>query len=445
MTRRLLLSLPCFLLLAPAAWPQGGPVVELSLRRAVEIALAPQGNARIRLAEEAVRQAESRSAQTRAALLPNIEASVSQQNQLRNLEAFGLRLEAPVPGIAIPKVVGPFNTFDARAAATQTVFDFSSVRRWQASRAGIGTAGAERDAMRDLIARQVAGLYLAGIRAEARVQTAEANVALAEDLVKLAQNQLAAGAGTAIEVSRAQVQLANERQHLLVAENERRRAHLELLKALGMRLDAQPRLAETLEYAPAEAVAVEETLAQALEARSDYRAQRQREEAARLSYSSARMERLPSVVGFADYGSIGTSIHNAIPTRTFGLSLRLPVFDGGRRDARRGESRSQLEQERIRTRDLREEIELEIRLALDTLHSSEEQVRVAQGGRVQAEDELDRARRRYAAGMASSLEITDAQTRLARARDNYIAALFLYNQARLDLWQATGALREKIQ
>ena len=40
--------------------------------------------------------------------------------------------------------------------------------------------------------------------------------------------------------------------------------------------------------------------------------------------------------------------------------------------------------------------------------------------------------------MAASLEVTDAQTRLERARDNQTAALYNYNVARIDLAQAMG-------
>ena len=46
--------------------------------------------------------------------------------------------------------------------------------------------------------------------------------------------------------------------------------------------------------------------------------------------------------------------------------------------------------------------------------------------------------------MANGLEVTDAQTRLARARDNQVAALFNYNQARIDLGQAMGMVRSMI-
>jgi outer membrane protein len=86
-----------------------------------------------------------------------------------------------------------------------------------------------------------------------------------------------------------------------------------------------------------------------------------------------------------------------------------------------------------------------VQLALDSLRSAEEQVKVAQEGLTLSENELAQARRRYDAGVANSLEVTDAQTRLARARDNQISALFSYNQARIDLGQATGAIRRMIQ
>jgi outer membrane protein TolC len=46
--------------------------------------------------------------------------------------------------------------------------------------------------------------------------------------------------------------------------------------------------------------------------------------------------------------------------------------------------------------------------------------------------------------VATSVEVTDAQNRLARARDNHIAALFLLNRARLDLWQAMGTTRQMV-
>jgi outer membrane protein TolC len=437
--RLLLLAAMPFLLSAQSSSP-----LDLSLKQAVDMALAPDGNARVQLVQEAVKQAQSRNAQARAALLPNLDASLSEQNQTRNLAALGIKIQLPIPGFQFPELAGPFTVFDARASVTQSVFDFSAIRRYQASRTAAQAANGDSDAARDEVARQVATLYLAALRAQARADASQADVSLAESLAELAANQKTAGTGTGIEVTRAKVQLAQARQQLLVARSDLRQSQLELLRAIGLRLDTAVRLTGKMEYAPFEPITAQKALETALASRADWKAQQTREQAARLSYSGVKFERLPSVVGFADYGTTGNSINSAIPTRTYGLSLRVPVFDGGRRDARRSESLSQYEQERIRTADLRRQVELEVQLALDDLQSSEEQVTVAAEGLDQVQAEVEQAQRRYKAGVSSSLEVTDAQTRLARARDNQIAALFLYNRARLDLWQAMGKIRQMV-
>jgi outer membrane protein TolC len=131
-----------------------------------------------------------------------------------------------------------------------------------------------------------------------------------------------------------------------------------------------------------------------------------------------------------------------VPTYSVGVSLRVPIFDGGRRDARRVEAQSQHRQEQARTRDLRQQVEMEVRLAWDALESAAQQVKVAAEGQKLADSELTQAQRRYKAGVATSIEVTDAQTRLERARDNYNTALFAHGIARIDLAAAQGSVGE---
>jgi outer membrane protein TolC len=418
-------------------------VLPLSLKRAVEIALAPEGNARVQIAAELIHQAEARSAEARSALLPNFDASVSQSNQTRNLRAFGI--DSPsIPGFVFPTVTPPFNVFDIRVSGSQNIFDFASIRRFQAARTTIESVKSDAQGTRNDISSEVARLYLSAVRADAALETAKANVELSETLLRLANSQKAAGTGTGIEVTRASVQLANDRQRLLVAQNERERAHLQLLKALGLKLDGEIELTDKLVFKRVDSIPVEQAIKIAIDSRPELKAQQQRESTARLGYSGVKWERLPSIAFFGDYGSIGTGPDAAVPTRTYGVSVRLPLFDGGRRDARRAESLSELNQERIRTRDLRDDIELRVRTSLDALQSAEAQVTAAREGLALAKRELEQARRRYEAGVASSIEVTDAQTRLQRARDNHIAALFNHNLARIDLNSAMGTIQQLI-
>jgi outer membrane protein len=417
-----------------------GPI-ELSLKRAVEMAVSPEGNTNVQLAAEGVKQAESKSAQARASLLPDVSGTAYVRNQVVSLEALGLRQAVQVPGFNFARTIGPFTTTDARLSASQTLFDYASIRRLQASRSGVTVAKSDVERVGDAVAAQVARAYMAALKGDADVEAAEANVELSEAVLKQAENQKAAGTGTGIEITRAKVQLANDRQRLVVARNARRAAQLQLLRAMGAGLDTELKLTDKLEYRPPDATTLEQARAQALRARPDLKTQQEREHTAQLSASAVKLERLPSVQAFGDYGAIGAGFDSALPTRQVGLSVRVPIFDGGRREARRAEAASQYRQERVRTEDLKEQVELDVRLALDALQSAEEQVTVAREGLELATNELAQARRRYDAGVAGSLEVTDAQTRLERARDNQIAALYQHNVARVDLAHAMGNVR----
>lgn len=431
----------------PTAGNQGP--LPLSLKRAVDIALSPQGNTAIELAGESLAQARDRADEARAALLPDVEGAYSTESRTEDLAAQGLssRLFASIPiaGFAFPAFVGPFTTMDARVSATQSVFDFSSIRRFQASKRTTEAARSDLASTGEQVAAQVAKGYVAGVKADADLESAEANVALSEALLTQAGNEKTAGTGTGIEITRARVQLANDRQRLLEARNARRAAYLRLLRAMNVRLDAAVQLTDKLQYLPVDTVTLEQARAAALKQRPDYEAQRQREANARLSASATKMERLPTVSAFGDYGASGTGFDNSLPTRTVGISVRVPIFDGGRRDARRAESASQLRAEQARSNDLKEQIELDVRLALDELGSADDEVKVAREGLDLSASELAQARRRYAAGVTNSIEVTDAQTRLERARDNQTAALYNYNLARIDLAQSMGRVRSLVQ
>src|SRR5487761_2284506 len=118
---------PMVFFLASAGLALAQDTLPLSLKRAVEIALAPEGSPRVALAEESIREAQTRVSQARAAFLPDIEASVTDQNETVNLKTFGLNLQVPIPGFTFPSLVGPFSVFDALASSHQSVFDFTSI------------------------------------------------------------------------------------------------------------------------------------------------------------------------------------------------------------------------------------------------------------------------------------------------------------------------------
>lgn len=414
--------------------------IDLSLDRAIELALAPDGSTRLALAREAAAQAEARQSQARGYLLPNIDGAWTYSSFTRNLQAFGVSTASPIPGFGVPSFVGPIVNSDIRATASQAVFDLSAIRRYQGAKSNAAASRHEVEAARDQAVAAVAKAYIAAQRAAQAFRTAEANVALAQRSLRLAQSQKAAGTGTGIEVTRSEVMLASERQKLMQAAEDRHAAQLQLLRAIGMPLGTLVALTTEMKYSPADIPDAAAAVRSALESRPELKAQQERQRAARQNYEAARMERLPSVAAFGDYGNIGTEIGSGRATRTVGMQVKIPVFDGGRRDARREEGASVARQEAIRLRDVQAQVELEARLAVEALQSAENQTKVALEAQSQAEKEMAQAERRFQAGVAPGLEVTDAQTRLARARESYVNALFRQRTARIDLGLATGAL-----
>jgi outer membrane protein TolC len=431
------------LLMIPAALAAQTAPLTLSLKQAIGLAFAPDASARADLARQFTEQSRTRANQSRAALLPNVDASAGGQNFTRSLAAFGVR--SPVPGISFPEVVGPLTVFDGRATLTQTIFDFAAIRRYQAAKASIDAARAEEGAAREAVAGQVARAYMTALRAVAAVEAAHANRALAEANAKLAERRKNAGTATGIDVVRAQVEAAAATQRLLAARNTQRRAELALLRTIGAGMDGAVTLSDPLAFAPPDAVPIEDSIRTALATRADLEAQNRRRKAASVNYEAARAERYPSIAAFADGGNIGLALGETRFTRTAGVALRVPLFDGGRRDARRAEAAIALRTEDIRARDVRRQIELEVRMAHEDLESAAGQVRVAEEGLGLATRELEQAQRRFEAGVATGIEVIDAQTRLARARDARHDALYLHNLAKIELASATGMLLRILQ
>jgi outer membrane protein TolC len=424
----------CVIACAAQSTTPAQPGLDLSLEKAIEMAISPKGNTAVETARESEHLAHSRYTLARAALLPNLDGSVAEQNQTVNLRALGLRSQ---PGLTVPfpEEVGPFYTFDARLKLNQNVLDLSSIRRWQAAHEDMNVAEAETESVRERVAGTVARLYAVALRAQTEVEAAQSNVELAQAHRDLAANRTSVGKGTDLEVTRAKLNVARGQQRLLAAETERTRANLDLISTLNLDWNTSLRLTGKLGSEPTQTFTPEEAVAVALRSRADFKVEDRRKESARLGYSAAKLERLPSIVGYADYGVL-----SGVQTHTAGAALRVPLFDGGRLESDRAQNLSLMHQQEIRRKELTSRVELQVRQALATLRSVDLQVQVAQQAVALAEDELGHARRRYEAGVTSSLEVIDAQNQLETARSDQVSALFNRAAARIDLAQAMGTI-----
>lgn len=414
------------------------PELRLSLRDAIQAAI--DNNVNVRLLKERIALAQAKADTRFGAMLPNLSGYVTGRNQTVNLATFGIPQDKLSALGLNGEVTEPFDVYDARASLVQNLFSLSLIQRWRAAKTGVSVAGLEAEVTKRDVMATVGLLYIEALRADEAVKARLADIELGEQLLKLSRDRKASGVATGLDVTREEVHLENSRQRWLVAKNEQESARLNLIRALGINFDVLLTLTDELKYVEVETQHPEEALTIAREQRLELRAQENRQKLAELSLSSVTSERLPSLSLNGDYGWIGLKPDVAPATRMIGMTLSVPIFDGGQRESRISENRSRVRQEAIRMKDVSDQVTLEVRNALLTLESSQQQVSVARKGVELAAKELTFARDRFGAGLTTNIEVTNAQTSMARARDNVIEALFRFNASRINLARAKGEI-----
>jgi outer membrane protein len=420
------------LLLYAAPVPAQTPAPRV-LTLAQAIALGRERGVSAALARINERIANARVGQRRADLLPSVTLSGSALRQTLNLDEFGIPIASGV--------TDPFDVWRFQVQARETLFDASSLARLRSSRDSALSVGSDARAVGE-IAGAAAGLaYLRVLSAEETVAARQADSAVSSDLLAQSRQQVTAGTSPAIDQTRSETQLAGVMTQLEVARNQRDRARLDLVRALDLPADQPIVLADSLAVAGADLPASPDTaVAFALEHRSEVAAERGRTRVAERALRAIGLEYVPNVSVGGSYTQSGRDLSSLAGTYALQLTVSIPLLDGLRRPARQQESLARLDAQRLREHDIEQLVAIETRQAVLDLTSAEHQVALA-GDRLRlAELELSQAKERFVAGVAGSVETTNAQGGLVAARDGLIQARVNAAVARVSVRRALGVL-----
>jgi len=246
-----------------------------------------------------------------------------------------------------------------------------------------------------------------------------------------------------VDVLRAQVQLANDRQALLVARNQLQQALLELARNLGLSPGTPLELADPLDFRPLPQPEIEALTPSALAARADYLSLAAQHAALIEQQRANRARSYPKLSVNGNFGGIGRSIGGVAATGLVQGQIDFTLFDRDR-GGEAQELASRVKRIDDQIADLGRGIEEELREALLNLDSASQQVTVAREGQQLARRELEMARDRFQAGTANNVEVVTAQDELARAEENYIVAVSSHVDAKFALARAMGGTEKKI-
>ncbi len=422
--------------------PQGPPTGDtLQLTVGDIIRRALEHNLGVLLSEESVTHAAGVRRAAMSDLLPSVSARLAESRQRNNLEAFGFSGAT----FNIPRVVGPFNVFDARIFLSQSLLDLRARNETRAETHNVEAARLSYRSARDLVVLVAANAYLEALAADARAQSARAQLDTSQAIYQQAQDLKQNGIIAGIDVVRAEVRLNGDRQRVTVSRNELEKTRLQLARLIGLPIGQPFTISAQLPNVPIPDMTVEQALAQAYRERPDYLSALERVKAAEASRAAANSELLPSVRVNADYGALGLKVTDTVVTYSLSGSVNIPIFQGGRTQGRIAQADADLRQRRAEAEDMRAEIYYDVRAAFLDLQATGEQLQVATRSRDLANQELTQARDRFAAGVANNLEVVQAQQSVTAAEEEYIDALLGFDVSKAVLARSLGDAEAAVQ
>jgi len=409
-------------------------VLQLGFKEAIDRGL--RNNLGLLLAGDQTLQARGERWKQLSDLLPNLSARVQEDVQNTSLAALGFRSNVfPFP---VPRVIGPFNYFDARASLSQSLFNFKQFEQERAAVESLKSAQYTFKDARELVVLAVGNAYLQAIATSSRIETTEAQVQNAQALYDKAVDQQKAGLTPAIDTLRAQVELQTRQQQLIAARNDFGKQKLSLGRVIGLASGQEFVLTEKAPYQAMTPLPVETYLERAYTSRSDYRAAQAQVRAAEILRRAATAGHYPSLDLNANFGDVGVNPSQSNGTWQVDGGLNIPIFAGGKTHSDVLEAESQLRQARSQLADLRGRIDYEVRASLLDLISAADQVEVARSSVNLADQTLTQSEDRFSAGVADNLEVVQAQESVASAHESYIQSLYAHNLAKIELARAIG-------
>jgi outer membrane protein TolC len=407
------------------------------------IAFALRNSPRLRSARAAIERASGQEQVAFAPFLPQIDL----------LGQYGVVSATLAPGIPgnegfiFPNGFGTRSYAQTEVGLEWTLYDFGR------------TGGHYRQA----VARErIAELQL--IRADQTVEfdvaTAYLDVLLArasrrvqEDAIRRAEATLddtvarrKGGVALREDVLRAEVQLSESREALVLARQGELDAVARLNNAMG-RNASLPLEVIDLEVQPPLPGALADLLAQAATQRPEVGLARQVVAAAQEDRQAARAEFLPRIFVRADAGH--TDGVNVITGWQEGAALHVdaPLYTGGRHHGELRSAEADIEAAVADAQTILDAISLQVNLAYRAVVAARERIELSRTAVVQAQENLRLVRVRYRNGNATPTDIVDSEAALTRSQQRFFSATYTYLAAlarvEYSVGQPQGAFLEK--
>ena len=429
--------------------------LRLSVEEAVTIALRQSDEVGVAAAQADVADAQYGAA--RANALPQLRFSSSY-----------LHVYESARGQAVGSVFNQPNTYSANANLSQTLFQGGKlVSATRAANELREAARFDEREQRANVTLLVQRSYLQALFADRITELQQRNLALATSRVTQVEQFERAGQAARYDLLRARVERANIEPLAIQAQSDRELALLELKRVLNLPVDRPVALVSRIDPAAAEALLASLSDTAAVAERAAVRSAELNLAARQLGVRVARADYFPTLTAFFQSGyqafpppgqGVPTTRGNlseancptgAPPTqrcqnggffsdRQAGLNLSFPIFDGFRVKSNVDLAKAQARLAEIQLQQQREAVSLDVARARAELRRARAVFAARQQNAAEADEAFRLAALRFARGLSTQLEVSDAQLALLTAQSTEARATYDLFLASADLARALG-------
>ena len=429
-------ALAVFLLFSPSA----ASAQALTLEESIAIAL--KNSYVLDIAKEGVKGAQAQKKEALTGFLPKFSTTYSytRLNEEPNFYFPGFP-----PGIPPGRMVtGTIDNYNWGIEARQPLFAGGGIlANYQAFKIAEDTALVEQTAKSLDVIQDVKIAYFNILRTQRLTQTAMQQVEMLAAHCDVAENFYRVGLIPKNDMLQAEVELANGRQTLVKAKNGVESTKARLNTILKRDVLTAVEVVDILDYQPLRQ-SFEECLTIARQRRPELKMSELRIEQAGKMVRAAQSEYFPAISLVGNYGRFGdtASLSGTQYKDTESWQVMAVAnwnfWEWGKTKYRVDAGKARENQALDQSRELNDQIALEIKNAFLVLQEAESQIAVSKKVIEQAEENFRIAEARYKERVARSTEVLDAQTLLTKAKAEYANALADYNIAHARLQRAMG-------
>lgn len=390
-----------------------------------------------------VAKALKRKWETTASGLPQIDATVDYQNQLKQpVSPIPAEFFGGEPGEFVPVVFGVQQQMNATATLRQLIFDGSYLVGLEAASTFIDYNENADEKTRLEVRKAVINAYGGVLVTRERVAILQRDKANLEENLRETTATFENGLAEEESVEQLQITLSQIDTELSNSQRLQEIAEQMLNITLGIPVDARVALKDDLSVLAVKNMGndiLDKELS--LEENIDFKIARNLTEQRELELKLEKSRALPTLNAFVNYGTTAFDqdfvfLDGQTPwfqSSILGVSLNIPIFSSLLRSARTQQARIALDQSQTSFREITQQIELEynqarsnFRYAVEKYLTSVKNLDLAE--RIEAKNQV-----KFREGIGSSFELRQAQTQLYRAQEEYIVSM-------LDVINAKAAL-----